>query len=52
MAHRPCGNGKGNTPIQPKDKQQFDNNWDAIFGKKKPPKEKSNENSNSIRPTP
>lgn len=50
MAHRPCGNGKGNTPILPKDKEQFDSNWDRIF--KKPNKETSNENSDSKRPTP
>jgi hypothetical protein len=26
--------GKGDTLIQPKDKEQFDANWDAIFNKK------------------
>ena len=27
--------GKGDKPILPKDREQFDNNWDAIFNKKK-----------------
>jgi hypothetical protein len=27
--------GKGDRPILPKDQEQFDNNWDAIFKKKK-----------------
>ena len=26
--------GKGDKPILPKDMEQFDNNWDAIFKKK------------------
>ena len=26
--------GKGDRPILPKDKEQFDNNWDTIFKKK------------------
>lgn len=27
--------GKGDRPILPKDSKKFDNNWDAIFKKKK-----------------
>lgn len=27
--------GKGDRPILPKDQEQFDNNWDTIFKKKK-----------------
>lgn len=34
MKHRPCGNGKGDTPRPIKDREKFDSNWDAIFGKK------------------
>ena len=37
MKHRPCGNGKGDTPRPIKDREKFDSNWDAIFGKKKKP---------------
>lgn len=33
MKHRPCGNGKGDTPRPIQDREKFDNNWDAIFGK-------------------
>ena len=35
MKHRPCGNGKGDTPRPIQDREKFDNNWDSIFGKKK-----------------
>jgi len=35
MKHRPCGNGKGDTPRPIKDREKFDSNWDAIFGNKK-----------------
>lgn len=35
MKHRPCGNGKGDTPRPIQDREKFDSNWDAIFGKKK-----------------
>ena len=34
MKHRPCGNGKGDTPRPIKDREKFDNNWDNIFKKK------------------
>lgn len=34
MKHRPCGNGKGDTPRPIKDREKFDSNWDAIFKKK------------------
>lgn len=34
MFHRHPG-GKGDRPILPKDQEQFDNNWDNIFKKKK-----------------
>ncbi len=34
MKHRPCGNGKGDTPRPIQDREKFDNNWDAIFKKK------------------
>ena len=34
MKHRPCGNGKGDTPRPIQDREKFDSNWDAIFGKK------------------
>jgi hypothetical protein len=29
--------GKGSKPRPIKDQKQFDDNWDRIFGKKKPP---------------
>ncbi len=35
MKHRPCGNGKGDTPRPIKDREKFDSNWDNIFKKKK-----------------
>lgn len=35
MKHRPCGNGKGDTPRPIQDREKFDSNWDSIFGKKK-----------------
>lgn len=41
MKHRPCGNGKGDTPRPIQDREKFDSNWDAIFGKKE--KEKKDE---------
>jgi len=34
MFHKHPG-GKGDRPILPKDQEQFDNNWDNIFKKKK-----------------
>ena len=34
MKHRPCGNGKGDTPRPIQDREKFDNNWDVIFNKK------------------
>ncbi len=34
MKHRPCGNGKGDTPRPIQDREKFDSNWDAIFKKK------------------
>ena len=34
MKHRPCGNGKGDTPRPIKDRKQFESNWDSIFKKK------------------
>ena len=34
MKHRPCGNGKGDTPRPIKDREKFDSNWDNIFKKK------------------
>jgi hypothetical protein len=34
MKHRPCGNGKGDTPRPIKDREQFNSNWDSIFKKK------------------
>lgn len=34
MKHRPCGNGKGDTPRPIQDREKFDSNWDAIFNKK------------------
>lgn len=34
MKHRPCGNGKGDTPRPIQDREKFDNNWDNIFKKK------------------
>ena len=34
MFHRHDG-GKGDKPILPQDKEKYDNNWDAIFKKKK-----------------
>lgn len=43
MKHRPCGNGKGDTPRPIKDREKFDNNWDSIFGKKKSKEEKQKE---------
>lgn len=33
MKHRPCGNGKGDTPRPIQDREKFDSNWDAIFKK-------------------
>jgi hypothetical protein len=51
MKHRPCGNGKGDTPRPIQDREKFDNNWDAIF-KKLPKgnedkfKKEKNENNN------
>lgn len=33
MKHRPCGNGKGDTPRPITDREQFDRNWDDIFKK-------------------
>ena len=33
MKHRPCGNGKGDTPRPITDREQFDKNWDSIFKK-------------------
>jgi len=33
MKHRPCGNGKGDTPRPIKDREKFDSNWDSIFKK-------------------
>lgn len=33
MKHRPCGNGKGDTPRPITDREQFDKNWDNIFKK-------------------
>lgn len=41
MKHRPCGNGKGDTPRPIQDREKFDSNWDVIFGKKD--KEKKDE---------
>ena len=41
MKHRPCGNGKGDTPRPIQDREKFDSNWDVIFGKKE--KEKKDE---------
>jgi quercetin dioxygenase-like cupin family protein len=35
MKHRPCGNGKGDTPRPIQDREKFDSNWDSIFKKKK-----------------
>ena len=35
MKHRPCGNGKGDTPRPIKDREKFDSNWDNIFKKDK-----------------
>ena len=32
--------GKGDKPILPKNREKFDNNWDAIFKKKQPVEEK------------
>lgn len=45
MKHRPCGNGKGDTPRPIKDREKFDSNWDAIFKKKeeKPKEEKKHD---------
>ncbi len=34
MKHRPCGNGKGDTPRPIQDREKFDSNWDEIFKKK------------------
>ena len=34
MKHRPCGNGKGDTPRPIQDREKFDSNWDSIFKKK------------------
>jgi hypothetical protein len=34
--------GKGDKPILPKDQKKFDNNWDAIFKKKKEEQDKVN----------
>ena len=46
MFNKPDGAGKGDAP-RPMDWEKFSNNFDAIFGKKKPeqpnePKEKQN----------
>lgn len=45
MKHRPCGNGKGDTPRPIQDREKFDSNWDAIFKKKedKPKEEKKDD---------
>lgn len=34
MKHRPCGNGKGDTPRPIQNREKFDSNWDNIFKKK------------------
>lgn len=36
--------GKGDRPILPKDQEQFDNNWDAIFKKKEKEEQQPKEN--------
>ena len=38
--------GKGSAPRPIPDPQKFRDNWDQIFGKKKPEEEKKHENSN------
>jgi hypothetical protein len=45
---KPDGAGKGDKPRPINDWEQFSNNFDTIFGKKKP-EEKPNENSTGHR---
>lgn len=37
MADGSWSGGKGSKPRPIKDKKQFDENWERIFGKKQPP---------------
>lgn len=48
MFRKPDGAGKGDAP-RPTDWDKFSENFDAIFGKKKPeePKEKKDEHNNN-----
>lgn len=48
MKHRPCGNGKGDTPRPITDREQFDKNWDEIF--KKLPKGNNEVDRNNTMP--
>jgi NADPH:quinone reductase-like Zn-dependent oxidoreductase len=50
MKHRPCGNGKGDTPRPITDREQFDKNWDSIF--KKLPKGKVDAEVDRDNPMP
>lgn len=43
--------GKGDKPILPKDAEQFDKNWDAIFKKQKQDKQYSQEEGTESKNT-